>query len=103
MRVEPAILKQTGMELTFPNPSRSYDPTRHEIQFWAYDQTMEVVFFLQAGALLKLNSESSTDEAGLLDTFDVYRDRIHRLASKVYSRRQFGSHVFSFRLTASDL
>lgn len=90
------------MELTFPNPSRSYDPTRNGIQFWAYDQTMEVVFLVQAGALLKIDSESKTDEVSLLDTFDVNRDRIHRLASKVYSRRQFGSHVFSFTLTEAD-
>ena len=90
------------MELIFPNPSRSYDATRHSVQFWAYDQTMEVVFFVQTGALLKIDSKSKTDEAGLLETFDVNRDRIHRLASKIYSRRQFGSHVFSFTLTSSD-
>lgn len=90
------------MELIFPNPSRSYDATKDGIRFWAYDQTMEVVFFVQTGALLKIDSESKTDETGLLDTFDVNRDRIHRLASKVYSRRQFGSHIFSFTLTASD-
>lgn len=90
------------MELTFPNPSRSYDATRDAIRFWAYDQTMEVVFFMQTGALLKIDSKSKTDEIGLLDTFDVNRDRIHRLASKVYSRRQYNSHVFSFTLKASD-
>ena len=90
------------MELTFPNPSRSYDATRDGIRFWAYDQTMEVLFLVQTEALLKIDSKSRTNEAGLLDTFDVNRDRIHRLASKVYSRRQFGSHVFSFTLTASD-
>ena len=90
------------MELTFPNPSRSYDPTRDAIRFWAYDQTMEVVFFVKTGVLLRIDSTSKTDEAGLLNTFDVNRDRIHRLASKVYSRRHFDSHVFSFTLTACD-
>lgn len=90
------------MELTFANPSRSYDATREGILFWAYDQTMEVVFLINTGALLKIDSDSKTDEAGLLDTFDVNRDQIHRLASKVYSRRQFGSYVYSFTLTASD-
>lgn len=90
------------MTLNFPNPCRSYDPTRDGIQFWAYDRTMEVVFLVKTGALLKIDSKSKTDEAGLLDTFDVNRERIHRLASKVYSRRQFGPHLFSFTLTASD-
>lgn len=91
------------MELTFPNPSRSYDATRDGVRFWAYDQTMEVVFFVQTGALLKIESKSKMDEDSLLDTFDVNRDRIHRLANKVYSRRHFDSHVFSFTLTASDI
>ena len=91
------------MELAFPNPSRSYDATRDAIRFWAYDQTMEIVFYVQTGALLKIDSKTKTDELGLLDTFDINRDRIHRLASKVYSRRQFDSHMFSFTLTASDL
>lgn len=90
------------MDLTFPNPSRSYDATRDGIRFWAYDQTMEVVFLVQTGALLKIDSKSKSDEDGLLNTFDINRDRIHRLASKVYSRRQFDSHTFSFTLTASD-
>ena len=90
------------MELTFPNPSRSYDTTRDAIRFCAYDQTMEVVFFVKRGALLRIDSKSKTDEAGLLDTFDVNRDRIHRLASKVYSRRHFGSYIFSFTLTTAD-
>lgn len=90
------------MGLTFPNPSRSYDAASDGIRFWAYDQTMEVVFFVQTGALLKIDSESKTDEAGLLDTFDVNRKRIHRLASKVYARRHSASHVFSFTLTESD-
>lgn len=91
------------MELNFPNPSRSYDDTMHGVRFWAYDQTMEVVFFIQLGALLKIDSQSNTDEAGVLATFDINRDRIHRLASNVYARRHVDSHVFSFVLTASDL
>jgi hypothetical protein len=91
------------VELAFPNPSRSYDETMRGVRFWAYDQIMEVVFFIQIAALLKIDSHSETDEAGLLDTFDVNRDRIHRLASNIYSRRRTNSHIFSFTLTASDL
>lgn len=91
------------MGLNFPNPSRSYDETMHGVRFWAYDQTMEVVFVIQTGALLKIDSQSKTDEAGFLDTFDANRGRIHRMANKIYSRRPSKSHVFSFTLTASDL
>lgn len=91
------------MELKFPNPSRSYDATMKAIRFWAYDQTMEVAFFIQVGALMKIDSASEIDETGLLETFDVNRDRIHRLASNVYSRRPIRSHIFSFTLTSADL
>ena len=91
------------MELVFPNPSRSYDDSSRGVRFWAYDQTMEVVFLIQIGALLKIDSQSKTDETGILDTFDVNRDRIHRLARKMYSRRRTGAHVFSFVMTESDL
>ena len=90
------------MDLIFPNPSRSYDASRAEIRFWAYDRTMEVVFSINSAALLRIDSKSGTDEAGLLETFDINRDRIHRLANKVYSHRHFGPRVYSFTLTASD-
>lgn len=91
------------MELVFPNPSRSYDDSKRGVRFWAYDQTIEVVFLIQDGALLKIDSQSKTDEAGILDTFDVNRDRIHGLARKMYSRRRIGAYIFSFILTESDL
>ena len=91
------------MELVFPNPSRSYDDSGRGVRFWAYDQAMEVVFLIEVDALLKIDSRSKTDEAGFLDTFDVHRDRIHRLARKMYSRRRTGAYVYSFVLTAADL
>lgn len=91
------------MELVFPNPSRSYDDSGRGVRFWAYDQTMEVVFLIEVDALLKIDSQSKTDEAGFLDTFDVNLDRIHQLARKMYSRRRIGAYVYSFVLTASDL
>ena len=91
------------MKLVFPNPSRSYDESGRGVRFWAYDQAMEVGFLIQVDALLEIDSQSKTDEAGFLDTFDVNRDRIHRLASKMYSRRRIGAYVYSFVLMASDL
>jgi hypothetical protein len=39
------------MDLHFPNPSRSYDPTRRAVQFWGYDHSMEVSFFVAEEAL----------------------------------------------------
>lgn len=90
------------MELKFPESSRTYYATRVAIRFWAYDQAIEIVFIVQNRALLRIDSDSKTDEAGLLDTFDVNRDRIHRLASKLYSCRHISSYASSFTLTASD-
>jgi hypothetical protein len=42
------------MDLHFPNPSRSYDPTRRAVQFWGYDHSMEVSFFVAEEALRRL-------------------------------------------------
>ena len=32
------------MALNFPNPSRSYDASRHCVCFWGYDGAREVAF-----------------------------------------------------------
>ena len=90
------------MALDFPNPSRSYDETRHGVRFWGYDRTFEVSFFVEEGALWKINSETRADEVGFLRTFDLNRGRIQKVAGNVYSRRHKDSHVFSFSLTDSD-
>jgi hypothetical protein len=42
------------MDLHFPNPSRSYDPTRQAVQFWGYDHSMEVSFLVAEEALRPL-------------------------------------------------
>jgi len=34
------------MALSFPNPSRSYDPIRGGVRFWGHDSAMEVIFFM---------------------------------------------------------
>jgi hypothetical protein len=91
------------MALSFPNPSRNYDESVHGVRFWGYDQTFEITFFIEAGALLKINSNTKTDEAGFLETFDVNLNRIRKLAGKIYSRRRKASHIFSFTMSISDL
>ena len=92
---------ETG-DLSFPNPSRSYDETVHGVRFWGYDQTFEISFFVDASAFSKLDPETSADEAGFLNTFDVHRNQIREAASNVYSRRRKGSYVFSYTLTNFD-
>jgi hypothetical protein len=88
--------------LRFPNPSRSYDDTGHVVRFWGYDKTIEIAFFVEEEALSKVDPETSADEAGFLDTFDVNRDRICEVAGKIYSRRHRASHVFAYTLTELD-
>jgi hypothetical protein len=93
----------TGAEaLNFPNPSRSYDVTGHGVRFWGYDQTFEISFYVEAGALSKVNPETRADEVGFLNTFDVNRDRIRDVAGNIYSRPRKAPYIFSYTLTASD-
>ena len=88
--------------LAFPNPSRSYDETGRGVQFWGYDRTFEVSFFVEQDALSKIDPEMRSGEAGSLCTFDVNRDRILRVAGTIYARRRRASHIFSYTLTDSD-
>ena len=87
------------MTLNFPNRSRSYDATRRAVRFWGYDGALEVSFFVDDDALLRISSAADHGEASLLTSFDANRDRILQSARKVYSRRRLGSYV----LGSSDL
>ena len=84
--------------LNFPNPSRSYDQKGHGVRFWGYDKTIEVSFFIEEGALAKIHSAISRDEAGFLNAFDVNCDRIREVAGNVYSLRRRAFYA----LTAAD-
>lgn len=84
--------------LNFPNASRSYDATRRCIHFWGNDGALEVSFFLDESALIKIAIEPPSSEASLLESFDQNRERILRTARKVYERRRKGS----YDLFASD-
>jgi hypothetical protein len=88
------------MTLSFPNPSRSFDATRDLVQFWAYHSAIEVSFFVGADVLKKLCPEMTDTEAGFLKAFDAARQRIHRVANRIYTRGSKGS--FAFILTAAD-
>ena len=85
--------------LSFPNQSRSYDARQNCVRFWAYDQALEIPFFVDADALCCIDPNVTRDEPGLLGAFDLHRARIFKAADGVYFRRHRGSYT----LTASDM
>jgi hypothetical protein len=80
------------MMLNFPNESRSFDRTRRAVRFWGYDSSMEAFFFVTEDALKGLQPSMQVDEQGMLDAFDLNRDRIYAAAAKVYARGRKGSY-----------
>ena len=84
--------------MVFPNPSRSYDAARSVIRFWGHDRSMESSFFVTADALLRIQPNLQSDEAGLLRAFDSNRELIHAAAARVYARGRKGS----YQLNAND-
>jgi hypothetical protein len=87
------------MALSFPNQSRSYDSRKHCVRFWAHDASFEIPFFVEAGALSRIDPDATSDERGLLGVFDLNRDRICAAAGRAYTRDRRGSYT----LAASDL
>ncbi|WP_042885703.1 DUF1488 domain-containing protein [Cupriavidus necator] len=73
------------MALNFPNPSRSYDAARHCVCFWGYDNAREVAFQVSDNILFSLSQEMAFEEASLLATFDLHRERILLLAQDIYT------------------
>ena len=80
------------MSLGFPNESRFYDSAVHAVRFSGYDGAMEAAFFVGEDALKRIQPDMSSDEAGLLNAFDLNRNRIYAIASKVYARGRKGSY-----------
>ena len=87
------------MSLSFPNESRSYDARQRCVRFWAYDESLEIPFFVEADALSRIDPKVTMDEPGLLNALDSHRDRIFEAANRIYSRRRRGSYT----LAASDI
>jgi hypothetical protein len=81
--------------INFPNPSRSYDPTRRAVRFWGADSAIEVSFFVSDDALTSIHPGISLDEVGFLSAFDANRDLICAAAAKVYVRGKKGSYDLS--------
>jgi hypothetical protein len=59
---------------------------------------LEITFFVEVGALFKMNPETRDIEAGYLEAFDAARSRIYLAARKVYTRAGRGVYF----LTAAD-
>jgi hypothetical protein len=87
------------MPLSFPNESRSYDARLRCVRFWAYDEALEIPFFVEAAALRQVDPKIAMDEQGLLNAFDRHRSRICKAADRVYTRRTRGSYT----LAAADM
>lgn len=81
------------MTLSFPNLSRSYDPDRRRVRFWAHDSSMEIPCFVTEGALLRLNPNTGRTEAAMLATFDTNRGRINAVVDKIHAIDRQGFHV----------
>jgi Protein of unknown function (DUF1488) len=87
------------MALNFPNQSRSFDARGNVVRFWGYDSALEIPFFVEVGALCKLDPQWPNVEAAYLAKFDAALDRIREAARKVYKRGRKASYV----LAATDL
>lgn len=86
--------------LSFPNQNRSFDNSKNRVCFWGYDKIIEVVFFVEAGALKQLCPTLSEAEAGYLQAFDSKRKKIEKVASGMYERNE--KRAFSYIISARD-
>ena len=88
------------MPLSFPNPSCSFDATKNRVDFWGYDNVIEVSFHVESDALKKLCPQMGDAEAEFLKAFDTVRKRIYDVAEKVYTRG--GKTSYAYILAAKD-
>ena len=49
--------------LNFPNVSRAYDATRRSVRFWGYDGALEVQFFVEDRALVRITPGTTKEES----------------------------------------
>jgi hypothetical protein len=80
------------MGLSFPNVSRSFLPSRRAVQFWGYDDALEISFFVTEEALKRIEPNTRCDENDMLRAFDSNRAAIYKVATKVYSHGRTGSY-----------
>ncbi|MFL9870202.1 DUF1488 family protein [Paraburkholderia megapolitana] len=70
--------------LEFPNPSRSYDASRHCVCFWGYDNSREITFQVDDAMLRNLQPDAGSDERSILGAFDQFREKLLEIARKRY-------------------
>ena len=76
------------MTLSFPNPSRSYDESRHRVRFVGHDGLMQINFFLPVSILADDLSVRLPTETDYLSAFDGMRKDIFEVARKAYESRR---------------
>jgi hypothetical protein len=81
------------MTLGFPNHSRSFDSTRRQVRFSAYDGVFEVPFFVEVDALAVIASLTGSTEVDYLSAFDEARESIQDVARRTYKRGRKTVHV----------
>lgn len=86
--------------LKFPNPSCSFDVSKNRVEFWGYDNVIEISFFVGADALKMLCPKMGNAEAECLKAFDAAHRRIHAVAEKVYAGGKKGARAYI--LAAAD-
>ncbi len=86
------------MALSFPNSSRSYDPSRRSVSFWGHDAWTEITFDVGEDALKHIDPHPHPDETTSLHAFDANRPQIEHAAGNAYAKRR----QTYFRLQASD-
>jgi hypothetical protein len=86
------------MALTFPNPSRSYDPAQRRVRFVGHDGMFQIAFSVEVDALPKNGSATTDAESSYLAAFDKVRDSVRDVAREAYSHGRKNIYI----LTAAD-
>ena len=86
------------MALQFPNRNCSYDARRNRMRFWGHDGALEISFFVEAAVFCESYASASLSEAAILDAFDQHRERICKVAKRIYKRYDKAAYV----LTVAD-
>jgi len=73
---------------------------KNRVDFWGYDNVIEVSFHVEADALRKLCPQMGDAEAGFLKAFGTVQKRIHEVAERIYGRG--GNNTYTYILTAKD-
>ena len=90
------------MALEFPNNMRSFDDRKSRINFWGYDRTIEVSYFIAADVLNRFNKDVGTQETELLEVFDENIEKIRDVAAGVYGKSSRGKGAYTFILIDED-